>query len=85
MQSAPFRVVQHEAKASDVIVNLLWVEIRIIKGPTVPDIEWHGRLYQKGRRTQTPYGSMVFGLSVILSGLANGKIGIVKPQRKLIP
>jgi hypothetical protein len=39
MQSAPFKVVQHEAKASDVIVSLLRVEIRIIKGPTMPDIE----------------------------------------------
>jgi hypothetical protein len=39
MQRAPFKVVQHEAKASDVIVSFLRVEIRIIKEPTVPDIE----------------------------------------------
>jgi hypothetical protein len=78
MQRAPFKVVQHGAKASDVIVSFLRVEIRIIKEPTVTDIGCHGRLYQKTRRTQTPYGSMVFGLSVILSGLASGKIGIVK-------
>jgi len=39
MQSAPFKVVQHAAKASDIIVSLLQVEIRIIKERTVPDIE----------------------------------------------
>jgi hypothetical protein len=39
MQRAPFKVVQDEAKAWNVIVSLLRVQIRIIKGPTLPYIE----------------------------------------------
>jgi len=40
-----FRVVQHEAEAPDVIASFLYVERTTIKEPTVPDIEWHGRLF----------------------------------------
>jgi hypothetical protein len=39
MQCAAFKVVQHENEASDVIVSLLPVQIRIVKEPTVPDTE----------------------------------------------
>ena len=35
----------HEAEASVVTASSLWVEITTIKEPTVPDIEWHGRLF----------------------------------------
>jgi hypothetical protein len=35
----------YEAKASDVIASFLWVERTTIKEPTVPDIEWHSRLF----------------------------------------
>jgi len=35
----------YEAKALDVTASFLWVERTTIKEPTVPDIEWHGRLF----------------------------------------
>jgi hypothetical protein len=35
----------YEVKASDVIASFLRVERTTIKEPTVPDIEWHGRLF----------------------------------------
>jgi hypothetical protein len=35
----PIKVVQHEAKASDVIVSFLRAEIRITRKPAVADIE----------------------------------------------
>jgi len=35
----------YEAKASSVIVSLLWVEGTTIIEPTMPDIEWHGQLF----------------------------------------
>ena len=41
----PSRVVEYEAKASDVITNFLYVERATIKKPTVFDIELHGRLF----------------------------------------
>ena len=41
----PFRVVQHEAEASDIIASFLYEERAATKEPTVPDIEWHGRSF----------------------------------------